>query len=117
MPGTYGRTIDPAVSVVVPVKNEAGNIAPLVTEIAAALADRVFEVVYVNDGSEDATEAEVLDVMAEWPWLRLFRHEKSFGKSAAVRTGVKMARAPIIVTLEWRLPARCGGNSSPPRRA
>jgi len=90
----------PAVSVVVPVKNEAGNIAPLVAEIAAALQGRRFEIVYVNDGSEDATEAELLDLMAKWPCLRQIRHDKSFGQSAAVRTGVAMARAPIIVTLD-----------------
>jgi dolichol-phosphate mannosyltransferase len=90
----------PAVSVVVPVKNEAGNIAPLVAEIAAALQGRSFEIVYVNDGSEDATEAELLGLMAQWPCLRQIRHDKSFGQSAAVRTGVTMARAPIIVTLD-----------------
>ena len=41
----------PLISVVVPVRNEAGNVAPLVAEIAAALAGRAFEVIYVNDGS------------------------------------------------------------------
>jgi dolichol-phosphate mannosyltransferase len=91
---------DPAVSVIVPVKNEAGNIAPLVAEIAAALQDRTFEVIYVNDGSKDATEAELLGLMAQWHWLRQIRHKESYGKSAAVRTGVAMARAPIIVTLD-----------------
>ena len=91
---------DPAISVVVPVKNEAGNIAPLVAEIAATLQGRVFEIVYVNDGSSDATEQELLSLMAQCPWLRQIRHERSYGKSAALRTGVTMARAPIIVTLD-----------------
>ena len=90
----------PAVSVVVPVKNEAGNIALLVAEIADALQGRSFEIVYVNDGSEDATEAELLGLMAQWPCLRQIRHEKSYGQSAAVRTGVALARAPIVVTLD-----------------
>ena len=66
----YGR--DPAVSVVVPVKNEAGNIAPLVAEIAAAMQGRAFEVVYVNDGSSDATEQELLGLMATCRWLRRY---------------------------------------------
>ncbi len=44
---------DPAISVVVPVRNEAGNVAPLIAEIAAALQGRAFEIVYVNDGSRD----------------------------------------------------------------
>ena len=94
------RDPEPAVSVVVPVRNEAGNIAPLVSEIAAALRDRPFEIVYVNDGSTDATETELRSLMAERPWLRQIKHGESCGQSAAVRTGVSLARAPIVVTLD-----------------
>ena len=95
-----GRELAPAISVVVPVRNEAGNIAPLVAEIAQALQGRAFEIVYVNDGSSDATEAELRDLMAQHPWLRQIRHEKSCGQSAAIRTGVGMAHAPVVVTLD-----------------
>ena len=91
---------DPAVTVVVPAKNEAGNIAPLVAEIASALQGRAFEIVYINDGSSDGTETELRDLMAQRPWLRQIWHAQSCGQSAAVRTGVAMARAPIIVTLD-----------------
>jgi dolichol-phosphate mannosyltransferase len=97
---TNGRNPEPAVSVVVPVRNEAGNVAPLVSEIAAALGGRAFEIVFVNDGSRDATEAELRGLMAERPWLRQIKHKESCGQSAAVRTGVIMARAPIVVTLD-----------------
>jgi dolichol-phosphate mannosyltransferase len=90
----------PAVSVVVPVRNEAGNIAPLVAEIEAAFAGRDFEIVYVDDGSKDATQAELLALMAERPWLRQIRHEQSCGQSAALRTGVAMAHAPVVVTID-----------------
>src|SRR3974390_942635 len=89
-----------AISVVVPVRNEAGNIAPLVAEIAAALSGREFEIVYVNDGSSDATEEELGGLMAQHPWLRQIRHAQSCGQSAAVRTGVAAARAPIVVTID-----------------
>jgi dolichol-phosphate mannosyltransferase len=90
----------PAVSVVVPVRNEAGNIAPLVAEIAAALAGRRFEVIYVNDGSTDGTEAELRRLQAQHPFLRQMRHAKSCGQSAALRTGMQAARAPLIATLD-----------------
>ncbi len=91
----------PAVSVVVPVRNEAGNVAPLVAEIAAALEGRwPFEVIYVNDGSSDATEKELCLLMAERPWLRQLRHARSCGQSAALRSGVAAAGAPVIVTLD-----------------
>jgi dolichol-phosphate mannosyltransferase len=95
------NAIDPAVSIVVPVRNEAGNIAPLVGEIAKALAEQWrFEAVYVNDGSSDGTDAELKRLMAQHAWLRGVRHKQSCGQSAAVRTGVAAARAPIVVTLD-----------------
>jgi len=90
----------PHVSVVVPVRNEAGNIAPLITEIAAALDGHAFEIVYVNDGSTDATEKELRDLMAERAFLRQVRHKTSCGQSAAVRSGVAAAHADIVVTLD-----------------
>jgi len=94
-------TSDPAVSVVVPVRNEAGNIAPLVAEIAAALDGKwPFEVVYVDDGSTDGTADEIKRLMARHPWLRGVRHKQSCGQSAAVRSGVRAARAPLVVTLD-----------------
>ena len=90
----------PDVSVVVPVRNEAGNIAPLVGEIARALDGRAFEIVYVNDGSSDGTETELARVMAAHAFLRQIKHARSCGQSAAVTTGVAAARAPVIVTLD-----------------
>jgi glycosyltransferase involved in cell wall biosynthesis len=95
------NTFDPAVSIVVPVRNEAGNIAPLVAEIAKALAEQWrFEVVYVDDGSSDGTGAELKRLMTQHAWLRRVRHKQSCGQSAAVRTGVAVARAPVVVTLD-----------------
>jgi dolichol-phosphate mannosyltransferase len=95
------NTIDPAVSVVVPVRNEAGNIALLVAEIAKALEGQwSFEVVYVDDGSTDGTEAELKRLMTQHAWLRRVRHKQSCGQSAAVRTGVAAARAPSVATLD-----------------
>jgi dolichol-phosphate mannosyltransferase len=90
----------PDISVVVPVRNEAGNIAPLVEEIADALKGRDFEIVYVNDGSSDATEAELAQLMAQKPYLRQMKHARSCGQSCAVTTGVIAARAPLVATLD-----------------
>jgi dolichol-phosphate mannosyltransferase len=95
------HTNDPAVSVVVPVRNEAGNIAPLLAEIAAALNGQwAFEVVYVDDGSSDGTAAELKRLSVQHPWLRRVRHKQSCGQSAAVRTGVNAARGAICATLD-----------------
>jgi dolichol-phosphate mannosyltransferase len=91
----------PRVSVVVPVRNEAGNVAPLIGEIARAMAALApFEIIYVNDGSSDATAAELQALAKQYPFLRHVDHAVSCGQSAAVRTGVGFARAPIVVTLD-----------------
>jgi dolichol-phosphate mannosyltransferase len=91
----------PRISVVVPVKNEALNILPLVEEIERACSGLApFEVIYVDDGSTDATADQVVSARATRPWLRLVRHKASCGQSAAVRSGVQTARGPVIVTLD-----------------
>jgi dolichol-phosphate mannosyltransferase len=88
-------------SVVVPVKNEAENIAPLAAEIAAALGGVVtYEILYVDDGSTDATAAEIQHLAREQLHLRLLRHARSCGQSAALLTGVKAARGDWIATLD-----------------
>ncbi|ACL61159.1 glycosyltransferase family 2 protein [Methylobacterium nodulans] len=88
-------------SVVVPVRNEAGNIAPLVAEIAAACAPLApFEIIYVDDGSTDATPAALAAARQAHPVLRVLRHRDSCGQSAAVRSGTRAARAPLVATLD-----------------
>ena len=88
-------------SIVIPVRNEAENIAPLVAEIRAALDGRFrYEILLVDDGSDDGTADEVLRLARAMPQLRLFRHKENCGQSAAVRTGVRAARAPWIATLD-----------------
>ena len=102
MPDTNVSTAtSPAVSVVVPVRDEADNVGPLTEEIAAALNGRwTFELVFVNDGSADGTQAALTALKAERPWLRQIKHEASCGQSAAVRSGVAAARAPVVATLD-----------------
>lgn len=92
----------PDVSVVVPVCNEEDNIEPLAREIAAALDGRyAYEMVFVDDGSTDGTAAAALrSRSAGLPHLRLLRHAARSGQSAAIATGVRAARAPLIATLD-----------------
>jgi dolichol-phosphate mannosyltransferase len=111
-------------SIVIPVKNEAPNIAPLVAEIHLALDALVgFEIVYVDDGSEDDTATAIRALQRSDPKLRLIRHRASCGQSAAVRTGIQAARGLWIATLDgdgqndpadipalWRLASTGGPN-------
>ncbi len=88
-------------SVVIPVKNEAENIAPLVAEIRAALGGLVaYEIVYVDDGSSDDTVARIAALRDPEGRLRVVRHRSSCGQSTAVRSGVKAARGRWVATLD-----------------
>ncbi|GAC1348188.1 MAG: glycosyltransferase family 2 protein [Acetobacteraceae bacterium] len=90
----------PLLSVVVPVRNEAPNIRPLIEEISQALAGIAHQIVYVDDGSSDSTGAELRAVMAELPTLAVRRHRVSCGQSAAIITGVRAAAGGWIATLD-----------------
>jgi len=89
----------PLLTVVIPVRNEAPNIAPLVAEIDQALHAMFYEIVYVDDGSDDPTPTELAKLVAGYP-LRYLRHRQSCGQSAAIVTGVKAARGQWIATLD-----------------
>jgi dolichol-phosphate mannosyltransferase len=87
-------------SVVVPVCNEAENVEPLAREIDAAFANRSYEMIFVDDGSTDATAAILKKLKGSLPALRVLSHSFRSGQSAAVATGVRAARAPWVATLD-----------------
>ena len=91
----------PEVSVVVPVRNEQDNIIPLIEEIHAALEGVTdFEVVYVDDGSDDATSTRLVESTARYPRLQVLRHRYACGQSTALVTGIRVARGHFIATLD-----------------
>ena len=92
-------------SIVVPVRNEAENVLPLLAEIHAALdGPQVnlgdFEVIYVDDGSSDATPQRLAEALARYPRLRVLVHRERYGQSAALLTGFRAARGEWIATLD-----------------
>jgi dolichol-phosphate mannosyltransferase len=88
-------------SIVVPVRNEAENILPLLAEIHAALErEGEFEVVYVDDGSSDATPQRLAEAMKRFPRLRVLAHRASCGQSTALLTGMRAARGEWVATLD-----------------
>ncbi len=88
-------------SVVVPVFNEAENIEPLINEIQDALDKLLdYEIIYVNDGSQDNTRNVLEALKKAFPRLRTIHHQESCGQSTAIRTGIKFARAQWIATLD-----------------
>jgi dolichol-phosphate mannosyltransferase len=94
-------TDTPDLTVVVPVRNEMLNVGPLISEIVDALkSGGSFEMIFVDDGSDDETLNTLTELMSEFTTLRVLHHEKSMGQSAAIASGVKAARAAVIATLD-----------------
>ena len=94
-------TETPWLSIVVPLKNEAENIDFVTPGIAEACADLVpYEIVYVDDGSTDDTAARVLALRKRYTMVHLVRHPASAGQSAAIHSGVTLARGAVICTLD-----------------
>lgn len=90
----------PELSIIVPVHNEMHNVAPLVTEIAAALDGRAYEMIFVDDASGDDTRHELVRLKSRFPTLRVISHRRNAGQSRAIRSGILAARAPIVGTLD-----------------
>jgi dolichol-phosphate mannosyltransferase len=89
------------VSVVVPVHNERENLAPLVEEIAREMAAiGEYEIIYVDDGSDDGTTENLRALAERVPELRILRHTRCCGQSTALRTGILAARGSYIATLD-----------------
>lgn len=92
----------PALSLVIPVYNEAGNILPLAERCVSVLREigRPFEVIYVNDGSTDATAAEIAAAAARWPEVRELRLERNSGQAVALLTGLRAARGEFLLMMD-----------------
>ncbi|MDO7899396.1 glycosyltransferase family 2 protein [Pseudomonas citrulli] len=92
----------PYVSVLIPAKNEAGNLIPLLEEVRAALVDEAFEVIVVDDGSTDATAAQLrtLQNNGDYPQLRVLSHARSLGQSTSIHHAAEAARGHWLATLD-----------------
>ena len=90
-----------SVSVVIPAKNEEGNISRLVDEVCTALDRRfIYEIIYINDGSTDHTLDEIYRLQKNIPNLKVWSHQSSAGQSRALYHGIIFAEYPIIATLD-----------------
>jgi glycosyltransferase involved in cell wall biosynthesis len=87
-------------SIVIPAKDEAESLAAVVRELQSVLAGASFEIVVIDDGSTDSTADVLRALRREHPNLRHLVHDRSCGKSAALLTGTRAARAPLICTLD-----------------
>jgi dolichol-phosphate mannosyltransferase len=101
VPDTAAVASPPRFAVVVAVFNEADNVAAVTEEILRAAAPLgSFELIYVDDGSNDATADRLRALRAAHRSIRVLRHDRRCGKTAALITGITAARAPWIVTMD-----------------
>ncbi|MFO1201499.1 MAG: glycosyltransferase family 2 protein [Tabrizicola sp.] len=88
-------------TVVVPCRNEASNILALLDGIVASMSPvGPFEIVVVDDGSDDGMAEVLASARSRFPMLRVLRHDRSGGQSAAIHSGVRAARHDLICTLD-----------------
>ena len=90
-------------SLVIPVFEEETAMPNLLSAIQEALAplDRTYEVIVVDDGSADSTLSVLEGLLSQYPrTLRIGHHLKNRGNGAALRTGIRMARGDIVVTMD-----------------
>lgn len=92
----------PHFSVVIPVYNEEGNVEPLADALLRAMRalGRPFEVIFINDGSRDASEARLDAVAALHPEVRVLHFRRNFGQTAAMMAGFDHARGDVIIPMD-----------------
>ena len=90
----------PEFAVVVPAHNEAESVAPLTNEIASAFIGKSFEIIFVNDGSNDGTADALANAGRRHPQLRVITHKHVCGQSTAIISGIRAASADIIITMD-----------------
>ena len=90
------------ISVVVPVYNSATTLQPLLCRLRAVHAsiDLPYEVILVNDGSRDASWAQIEALLEEFPELRGFDLMRNYGQHNALLCGIRKARYDVIVTID-----------------
>ncbi|CAN5357540.1 glycosyltransferase family 2 protein [soil metagenome] len=91
-----------AISVVLPVRNECGNLPILLSEIESAIVsmNRSFEVIAVDDGSTDGSRELLLKLADTCPHLRVICLRRNYGQAAALDAGFRVAAGELVVTLD-----------------
>lgn len=90
-------------SVVIPLKDEAENVRPMVDRVRAALDGRPWELVFVDDGSTDGTFAELESAARIDPRIKVVRLRRNCGQSASTQAGLDAASGDVIATLDGDL--------------
>ncbi|MFM8646809.1 MAG: glycosyltransferase, partial [Methylocystis sp.] len=91
----------PEISVVIPVYNEAKSLDPLSVRLSAALANcnESFEIIFINDGSQDGSLEKIRSLCAETKNYRALSLSRNFGKEVAITAGLDQARGDAVIIM------------------
>lgn len=105
MPRVNPEAQSPTVSVVIPIYNESENLPELRRRLAAALdqTGEPWEVVFVNDGSRDASPAMLRQYHGEDPRLKVVYLSRNFGHQPAITAGIHLARGRCVILMDGDL--------------
>src|SRR5258708_2516973 len=95
--------VEPSLSVVVTVLNEAGSVDELYRRTVSALSEVPFELIFVDDGSKDGTFAALSRLHEGDSRVRAVRLKRNFGQHPAMHAGLARARGELIVTMDGDL--------------
>ncbi|HRR26181.1 MAG TPA: glycosyltransferase family 2 protein [Acidobacteriota bacterium] len=102
VPSEEGTSERPSISVVIPVHNEEENVAQLYHELKSVLdgLQREWEILFVDDGSQDASAEVIRRLCDEDSRVALIRFRRNFGQTAALAAGLREARGDVVITLD-----------------
>ena len=92
-----------SISIVIPAYNEERNILPVFSAIQSSLPEDIYEIIFVDDGSSDATAEAVRNLRARESLVRLIRFGRNFGQQSALLAGLEAARGAAVITLDCDL--------------
>jgi len=100
----------PVISLVIPLYNEEGNIQELHTEVKSVLTNLLklkkisdYEIIFVNDGSTDKTQENLIDVKKIDSRVKIIELRKNFGQTPALKAGFENSNGDLIVTMDGDL--------------
>lgn len=94
------------ISIVIPAYNEEGNVAMIhqkIKEVFSGLSNYDFEIIFVNDGSRDATQQKLEELSQQYDEVKFIEFSRNFGHQPAVKAGMDLAHGNAVISMDGDL--------------